>query len=138
VGVPLGRAAAVTAALAGLCCLAAALALLVGPELVNGIWPWHLTPLVARIAGVWLTAIAAAFFWSIWDGDATRTRPILLQGLPTAILVAVVPLADRGHLGGGPAHYVLYGAVAGALALAGIAGFLQPFAVPSSAVSAGE
>jgi hypothetical protein len=129
----LNRAACAAAALAGLACLVAGLALLVGPQLVNPVWPWQLTPLVARISGVWLTAIAAAFFWSLWDGDAARTRPIFQQGLPTAILIGLVPLADRGHLGSGPAHYVLYGTLTGTLALAGIASPLQRDAtVPSS------
>ena len=125
VAVPLGRAAGAAAALAGLACLVAGLALLVGPQFVNRVWPWQLTPLVARISGVWLTSLSAAFFWSLWDGDAARTRPIFLQALPTAILVGVVPLADHGHLGSGAARYALYGALTGTLALAGIAGLLQ-------------
>jgi hypothetical protein len=116
VAVPLTRAPVELAALA---CLAAGIAMFIGPPHVNEVWPWPMTPLVARIIGVWLTALAAAFIWAAWDGDAVRARPILWQALPTAFLVGIVPLLHRGDLTGGAAHWVLFVALLGGLAVAG-------------------
>src|SRR5207244_7121813 len=119
VAVPLARAPAVAA---GLACLVAGIAMFVGPPAVNHVWPWEMTPLVARIIGVWLTALAAAFAWAVWDGDAARARPIVLQALPTAILVGIVPLAHTGDLTSGPGHWVIFLALVAALGVAGANG----------------
>ena len=94
----------------------------VGPPAVNHVWPWEMTPLVARIIGVWLTALAAAFAWAVWDGDAARARPIVLQALPTAILVGIVPLAHTGDLTSGAGHWVIFLALVAALGVAGANG----------------
>jgi hypothetical protein len=96
--------------------------MLVGPPHVNDVWPWAMTPLVARIIGVWLTAFAAAFAWAVWDGDAVRARPILWQALPTAVLIGIVPLVHRGDLIGGPAHWILFAALLAGLAIGGASG----------------
>jgi hypothetical protein len=112
---PLWRA---PAALAGLACLACGIAMFVGPPHVNDVWPWPLTPLVARIIGVWLTALAAAFAWAVWDGDAVRSKPIVWQSLPTAALVGIAPLVHHGDLTGGGGHWVLFAALLAGLAVA--------------------
>ena len=117
VAVPLARA---PAGLAALACLAAGIAMFVGPPHVNDVWPWPMTPLAARIIGVWLTALAAAFAWAVWDGDAIRARPIVRQALPTAVLVGIVPLLHRGDLTGGGTHWILFAALVAGLALAGL------------------
>jgi hypothetical protein len=116
VAAPLVRGPAVVA---GLVCLVAGVAMFVGPPRVNEIWPWTMTPLVARIIGVWLTALAAAFCWAVWDRDAARARPILQQALPTAVLVGIVPLVHRGDLTGGATHWVIFAALIAGLAVAG-------------------
>jgi hypothetical protein len=77
-----------------------------------------MTQLVARIIGVWLTALAAAFAWAVRDGDAVRARPILWQALPTAALLAIVPLVHSGDLTGGGGHWVLFAALLAGLAVA--------------------
>jgi hypothetical protein len=120
VAVPLSSAARAAAGIAALVCLCAGCVLFAGPDFVNHMWPWPITPLVARIIGVWLTALAAAFLWALRDGDAVRSRPIFAQGAPTALLLAIVPLLHRGDLAGGASHAVLYAALVAALVLAGI------------------
>ena len=119
VSVPLSRAPVVAA---GLACLAAGIAMFIGPPSVDHVWPWPMTPLVARIIGVWLTALAAAFAWALWDGDALRARPILRQALPTAVLIGIVPLVHRGDLTGGAAHWIVFAALVAALAVVGASG----------------
>ena len=125
VGAPLGGIARAAALIAAAGCLAAGIAMLVGPDFVAGAWPWTLTPLVARIIGVWLTALGLAFLWAVGDGDARRTRPIFVQGLPTAALIGLVPLLHRGDLESGSARYALFGLLVGGLAAAGVAGVVQ-------------
>jgi hypothetical protein len=116
VAAPLARGPALVA---GLACLVAGIAMFVGPPAVDHVWPWPMTPLVARIIGVWLTALAAAFCWAVWDGDAARARPILLQALPTAFLIGIVPLVHRSDVSGGASRWVLFAALVAGLVVAG-------------------
>ena len=116
---PLSAGARTAAALAALACLVAGATMFVGPGFVNDLWPWPLTPLVARIVGVWLTAVGAAFAWALWDPDARRTWPIFAQGLPTAVLVGIVPLLHRDDLAGGGGRFILFAVLVGGLAVAG-------------------
>jgi hypothetical protein len=117
VAVPLARGPVVLAALA---CLAAGIAMFVGPPHVDDVWPWPMTPLVARIIGVWLTALALAFAWAAWDGDAVRARPILRQALPTAILIGIVPLLHGDDLAGSAPHWILFAVLLVGLAASGL------------------
>jgi hypothetical protein len=110
------------AVVAGLACLVAGIAMFVGPPAVDHVWPWPMTPLVARIIGVWLTALATAFAWAVWDGDSARARPILRQALPTAVLVGIVPLVHRGDLTGGADHWAIFVALIAGLVVAGASG----------------
>jgi hypothetical protein len=123
---PLSAGARAAAVLAMLACLVTGVAMFAGPGFVNDLWPWPMTPLVARIIGVWLTALGAAFAWALWDPDARRTRPIFAQGLPTAVLVGIVPLVHRDDLADGAGRFVLFAVLVVALAVAGA------FAVPRS------
>jgi hypothetical protein len=104
---------------AGLACLATGVALLLGPDVVNDVWPWALTPLVARIIGVWTTALALAFAWAVWDGDAVRASPILGQAAPTAVLIGIVPLLHRDDLTHGVGHFALFTCLVASLGAAG-------------------
>lgn len=122
---PLSAAARAAALVATIGCLAAGLAMLIGPEFMADRWPWALTPLVARIVGVWLTALGLAFAWTLLDGDARRTRLIFIQGLPTAVLIGLVPLLHRGDLEAGAGRFVLFGLLVGGLAAAGVVGVVQ-------------
>jgi hypothetical protein len=119
---PLTAAARAAGAVATIGCVASGLAMLIGPDFIADRWPWTLTPLVARIIGVWLTALGLAFLWALGDGDARRNRPIFVQGLPTAALVGLVPLLHRGDLETGTGRYALFGLLVGGLAAAGVVG----------------
>jgi hypothetical protein len=116
---PLSAGACVAAVLAGVMCLFVGGAMFAGPGFVNDLWPWPMTPLVARIIGVWLTALGAAFAWALWDRDARRTRPIFAQGLPTAVLIGIVPLLHQDDLSDGAGRFVSFILLVGALAIAG-------------------
>jgi hypothetical protein len=105
---PLSAMAFTAAALAALACLFTGISMFVGSGFVNHVWPWPLTPLVARIIGVWMTALAAAYVWALWDRDARRTKPIFVQGLPTAVLLGVAPLLQSDDVGGGAGHFILF------------------------------
>jgi hypothetical protein len=119
---PLTAAARAAGAVATIGCAASGLAMLIGPDFIADRWPWTLTPLVARIIGVWLTALGLAFLWALGDGDTRRNRPIFAQGLPTAALVGLVPLLHRADLETGTGRYALFGLLVGGLAAAGVVG----------------
>jgi hypothetical protein len=118
---PLRGAAKLVAALTGLALGGLGVALLISTSAVSDVWPWALTPLVGRIVGVWFTALAAAYAWALWDGDRLRTRPIFVQGVPTGVLLALVPVLDRGDLKtGAGGELALYLGLAGLLILSGL------------------
>jgi hypothetical protein len=101
-------------------------ALLVDPSFVSDGFPWILTPLVGRIVGVWLSALAAAYAWALWDGDWLRGRPIFLQGIATGPALALLPLLHRDDLrDGAAAELTAYLGVAGLLLVTGIVGALE-------------
>lgn len=116
---PLPRGVRAAAILAALTCLFTGASMLVGRGFVNDLWPWPMTPLVASVIGVWLSALSAAYAWALWDSDGRRSRPIFAQGLPTAVLVGIVPLAHRADLAGGVQHYILFAVLVSTLAVAG-------------------
>lgn len=62
---------------------------------ISSLWPFSITPLVSRILGVWLGALALAHAWVVWDGDRTRARALLVAMPATGALLAVVPLLHR-------------------------------------------
>lgn len=100
-------------------CVAVGTVMLVGPTIVDDLWPWPMTPLVARIIGVWMTALGAAFAWALWDGDRARASPIFDQALPTAFLVGIVPLLHRTEMAADAPKYLLFSVLVGSLAFAG-------------------
>jgi len=123
VDVPLGRAARAIGACGALACGAIGVALLVSPSFVSDLWPWSLTPLVARILGVWLCALALAYAWALWDRDGVRTGPIFVQGVVTGPALGLVPLLHSADLREDVApELALYLGLAGLLALGGVLG----------------
>jgi hypothetical protein len=113
-------AAAGRAAVAGLGALlvAAGIGLLFDLSYATRLWPFALTPLVARILGVWLGCLGLAHLWAAWDGDRLRGRALLLSMPPTGALLALVPLLHRDDLRADPTGaLVAYLVVAGAMAV---------------------
>jgi hypothetical protein len=90
------------------------------------LWPFALTPLVARILGVWLGCLGLAHAWAWWDGDRLRARALLLTMPPTGALLALVPLLHRDDLRdratGALAAYVLVAAATALLPLPALVG----------------
>lgn len=92
VEVPLSAVARGVAIIAVVGLGALGVALIASPSAVSDVWPWNLTPLVARILGVWFSSLAVAYLWALADGDWLRGRPIFWQALPTGVLLGLVPL----------------------------------------------
>ena len=120
---PLERGA--VGALAGLL-LVAGIGLLLRLGYATRLWPFALTPLVARILGVWLGCLGLAHAWAWWDGDRLRARALLLTMPPTGALLALVPLLHRGDLRDGAAGaltaYLLVAAATALLPLPALVG----------------
>jgi hypothetical protein len=113
---PLTPSARAGAALAGTLLGGLGVVALASPATLADIWPWELSALVARIVGVWLTALGVAFAWVVWDGDRVRTRPMFMQGIPTGTLLALLPLVHGDDLkAGAAAELAAYLALAGLL-----------------------
>jgi hypothetical protein len=111
--------------------LAAGIGLLFELSYATRLWPFAITPLVARILGVWLGCLGLAHAWTVWDGDRRRARALLLSMPPTGALLALVPLLHRDDLRDGATGariaYLLLAAAMVALPLVGLA---QPRARP--------
>jgi hypothetical protein len=98
--------------------LAAGIGLLFELSYATRLWPFAITPLVARILGVWLGCLGLAHAWVLWDGDRRRARALLLSIPPTGALLALVPLLHRDDLRADPTGaLVAYLLVAGAIAV---------------------
>ena len=78
--------------------LVCALGFLFRVDLVNQLWPWKLTPLVAGLIGVLFTTHAAAYAWTLWDGDWLRVRPMFWQAPLTLGLLMLLPLLHQSDL----------------------------------------
>jgi hypothetical protein len=119
-----GRAAvAVLAALL----LAAGVGLLFELSYATRLWPFAITPLVARILGVWLGCLGLAHAWAVWDGDRGRARALLFSIPPTGALLALVPLLHRDDLrDGATGARVAYLLLAGAMAVLPLAALKAP------------
>jgi hypothetical protein len=113
VEVPLPPPARALAAFGLAACGLTGLGLLTNVGLVNQFWPWTLTPLVGGIVGVWFTTLAAAYAWTLWDGDWRRTRIMFQQAIPTGLGLALLPLLHAGDVRpGAEAGVALYLALA--------------------------
>jgi hypothetical protein len=123
---PLRGTASLVATIAVLALGSLGIALFISTSAVSDVWPWALTPLVGRIVAVWFTALAAAYAWALWDGDWLRARPIFVEGLPTGILLALLPLLHRGDLKTGVgSDLALYLSLAGLLVVSGLVALVR-------------
>jgi hypothetical protein len=113
-GRPLSALGRAVFAAAGAALLVAGVGLLFRLHPVAKLWPFALTPLVARILGVWLASLGLAHLWTAWARDRGRAGPLLLASPLTGILLALAPLLHHGDVRDGAG-----GAVAAYLALAG-------------------
>jgi hypothetical protein len=128
---PFGPAGRGAVAVLGALLLVAGVGLLFELSYATRLWPFALTPLVARILGVWLGCLGLAHFWAVWDGDRRRARALLLSMPPTGALLALVPLLHREDLrAGATGARVAYLLFAGAMVVLPAAGFAQPRARP--------
>ena len=100
---------------------AAGVALLISPPEFSRIWPWDIPPLTGRLLGVWLCAGAAAYAWTLWDGDWRRARPLFLAAPFTGLLLALIPLLHPGDVRPDAAGELLvYYALAAVIAAPGL------------------
>ena len=128
---PFAAAARAGVAALGALLLVAGIGLLFELSYATRLWPFALTPLVARILGVWLGCLGLAHLWAAWDGDRLRARALLLSVPPTGALLALVPLLHRDDLRADPTGaLVAYLLVAGAMAALPLLALRQPRARP--------
>jgi hypothetical protein len=128
---PFAAAARAGVAALGALLLVAGIGLLFELSYATRLWPFAITPLVARILGVWLGCLGLAHLWAAWDGDRLRGRALLLSMPPAGALLALVPLLHRDDLRDGPTGaLVAYLAVAGAMTVLPLVALAQPRARP--------
>lgn len=125
VTLPLNLPARIFAVAGAVVSLVVGLGLIYQVETVNQYWPWTMPPLVGGLIGVLFTTHAAAYAWSLWDGDWLRVRPMYWQAPITGVLLILLPLTHSGDLrpDSGAARLLFYGlatafTVAGALIIA--------------------
>jgi hypothetical protein len=128
---PFGPAGRVAVAALGALLLVAGIGLLFELSYATRLWPFAITPLVARILGVWLGCLGLAHLWAVWDGDRGRARALLLSMPPTGALLALVPLLHRDDLRhGATGARIAYLLLAGAMVVLPFAVLSQPRARP--------
>jgi hypothetical protein len=75
--------------------LALGLALVIAPGSTDGLWPWSLTPLTARVVGAWLIGIGVGAAQGVRENDWVRIRPgnvnYVLFGLLELVALARYP-----------------------------------------------
>jgi hypothetical protein len=124
---PFGPAGRAAVAVLGTALLAAGVGLLFELSYATRLWPFAITPLVARILGVWLGCLGLAHLWAVWDGDRLRAHALLLSMPPTGALLALVPLLHRDDLrDGATGARVAYLLLAGAMAVLPFAALKAP------------
>jgi hypothetical protein len=95
------------------------------------LWPFAITPLVARILGVWLGCLGLGHLWAAWDGDRLRARALLLSMPLAGALLALVPLLHRDDLRDHPTGaLVAYLVTAGAAVVIPLFALRRPRAEP--------
>jgi hypothetical protein len=124
---PFGPVSRAAVAVLGALLLAAGVGLLFELSYATRLWPFAITPLVARILGVWLGCLGLAHLWAVWDGDRRRSRALLLSMPPTGALLALVPLLHRDDLrDGATGARVAYLLLAAAMTVLPLAGLKAP------------
>jgi hypothetical protein len=122
VQIPLNAGTRLVAAVSLLVGLFCGLGLLFKVDVVNGVWPWTMPPLVGGLIGVLFLTHAAGYAWALWDGDWLRVRPMFWQAPPTGLLLMLLPLIHSSQLrpdaGSGLA---LFYAIAGLVIVANLA-----------------
>ena len=98
---PIAPAARVLTGLLAAVLLGAGLGLLFELGYATRLWPFAITPLVARILGVWLASLGLACAWAAWDCDRLRARALLFSMPVVGVLLALVPALNRGDLRSG-------------------------------------
>ena len=102
--------------------LVGAIALFAVPGDVAGVWPWPLTPLLARAVAAWIAMIAAALVWCAYDLRRPHEAfiPYATLGAWCLALLAL-PALHAGQLTRtGPPLVIYIGALVALLALAGL------------------
>jgi hypothetical protein len=111
--------------------LVAGIGLLFELSYATRLWPFAITPLVARILGVWLGCLGLAHLWTTWDGDRLRAHALLLSMPLTGALLALVPLLHRDDLRDHPTGaLVAYLVTAGAAVVIPLFALRRPRAQP--------
>ena len=98
VQIPLNNAARLVAGVSLLISLICGLGLIFKVDVVNQVWLWTLPPLVGGLIGVLFITHAAAYAWTLWDGDWLRVRPMFWQAPITGSLLLLLPLIYPGEL----------------------------------------
>jgi len=102
--------------------LAGAIALFVFPHDVADVWPWPLTPLLARAVAAWIAMIAAALLWCAYDLRRPHEAliPYATLGTWCLALLALPPLHAEQLTRTGPPLVIYIAALVALLALAGL------------------
>lgn len=91
------------------------LLLLVAPDTAIDVWPWALTPLLARVYAAFFLAFAVGAVLSAGERRTQAFRPFLAGSLVLVVTTLVVSLIHLDRFASGPSTWVWFG-----LHLAGI------------------
>ena len=98
VGRPLAPVARAIAGVAGALALAFAAIGYAFPSLITPIWPWAISPLMARIFLSWVAALGIGLLWLWRERDWDRVRPMADTLIAASALLLLQLVMHRGDL----------------------------------------
>ena len=105
-------------------------ALFAAPEQAAPLWPWKLTPLLARATGAWLISLGVAAAHALLERDARRLRPAALGYVLLVGLQSIALARYPRQFGWGSASGVVYLVFLATMLLTGAAGLARGLSSP--------
>jgi hypothetical protein len=98
VGQPVTPVVRMVAVVVGAVLILLGIIVLAQPQLVISVWPWTLSPLMARIFASWFSAFGAGLLWFLWERDWGRLYHIANLMIAAAVFDLLMVLIHRRDL----------------------------------------
>jgi hypothetical protein len=122
---PIGRGLAGALAAQAIMLTVVGVGLVVAPTRFDQLWPWALTPLVARVIGAWCVALGFAAALALWERDLSRLRGAAITYVVFGVLQAAAIARYHGDVDWGRPSIIVYLAMLAVITTSGAYGWLQ-------------
>jgi hypothetical protein len=122
---PIGRGLATALAAQAVVLTIVGVGLVVSPTRVDQLWPWALTPLVARVIGAWCVALGFAAGLALWERDLSRLHAAAITYVVFGLLQAGAIARYHGDVEWDGPSIIVYLAMLAVITTCGAYGWLQ-------------